>query len=371
VESEKKWYTINDVDKLDTPALVVYPDRVQYNINLVKTMVDDVTRLRPHVKTHKSPDVTKLMLHGGIGKFKCATIAEAEMLGMCKAPDVLLAYQPNAPKLARFIGLIKAYPDTAFSCLVDNIGTVNTIAEAALSENLTIPVFIDLNIGMNRTGIIPADALELYQACAEIAGITIKGLHAYDGHIHDADYGVRKQRSDESIEPVLELASSIYDEGYPAPVIIAGGSPTFPIIAEREGLECSPGTFAYWDRGYELAFEEQPFQTAALIVARVISLPDETKVCIDVGHKSVSAENELSRRIYFLNAPELAFKGQSEEHLVADAGPNHHYKIGDILYGLPYHICPTIALYERVITVENQNVSGGWLNIARDRKINI
>jgi D-serine deaminase-like pyridoxal phosphate-dependent protein len=140
---------------------------------------------------------------------------------------------------------------------------------------------------------------------------------------------------------------------------------------ERETIECSPGTFAYWDRGYELAFEEQPFQTAALIVARVISLPDETKVCIDVGHKSVSAENELSKRIYFLNAPELVFKGQSEEHLVADAGPNHHYKVGDILYGLPYHICPTIALYERAITVENQNVSGEWLNIARDRKINI
>ncbi|OOQ62225.1 D-TA family PLP-dependent enzyme [Mucilaginibacter pedocola] len=365
------WYIIKDVDKLDTPALVVYPDRVKYNIALVKTMVDDVSRLRPHVKTHKSPEVSKLMLGAGISKYKCATIAEAEMLGMAKAPDVLLAYQPNAPKLNRFIKLIGVYPDTEFSCLIDNQATADAIAEAASEKGIIIPVYIDLNIGMNRTGIAPSDALELYLACAEKTGITIKGLHAYDGHIHDADYAVRQMRSDESIEPVLELAEAIYDEGYPAPIIIAGGSPTFPIIAARENLECSPGTFAYWDRGYELAYEEQPFQTAALIMARVISLPDETKLCIDVGHKSVSAENELSKRIYFLNAPELVFKGHSEEHLVADAGAGHQYQVGDILYGLPYHICPTIALYERAIVIDNHEVNGEWLNTARDRKITI
>lgn len=363
------WYIIDNVDKLDTPALVVYPDRVKYNIALVKTMVDDVARLRPHVKTHKSPEVSRLMLEAGITKFKCATIAEAEMLGMLKAPDVLLAYQPNAPKLERFIKLVKAYPDTEFSCLIDNAASAEAIAGAARDNGIIIPVYIDLNIGMNRTGILPANALELYITCADKPGIGLKGLHAYDGHIHD--YAVRKMRSDESIEPVLDLAASIYDEGYPKPVIIAGGSPTFPIIAQREVLECGPGTFAYWDRGYELAFEEQAFQTAALIVARIISLPDATKLCIDVGHKSVSAENELSKRIYFLNAPELAFKSHSEEHLVADAGAGHQYKVGDILYGLPYHICPTVALYERAITVEGHRVTGEWLNIARDRKINI
>ena len=93
--------------------------------------------------------------------------------------------------------------------------------------------------------------------------------------------------------------------------------------------------------------------------------------CLDVGHKSISAENELNKRIYFLNAPELTFIGQSEEHLVVDAGKDHHYKIGDVLYGLPYHICPTIALYERAITIENNQISGEWRNIARDRKISI
>ena len=369
--ASSEWYTINNVDELDTPALVVYPARVQSNIDLVKTMIDDVSRIRPHVKTHKSKDVCLLMIKAGINKFKCATIAEAEMLGMSHAPDVLLAYQPSGPKLKRFIQLIKTYSQTAFSCLVDNQVTANSVSTEALKNNIKIPVYIDLNIGMNRTGIVPHEALGLYETCVSLPGINIMGLHAYDGHIHDSDYHVRKQRSDESIEPVLKLAATILAKGYKEPIVIAGGSPTFPILAQQKNIECSPGTFAYWDRGYQLAFKEQAFLTAALVIARVISLPGDGKICIDVGHKSVAAENELSKRIYFLNAPELVFTGQSEEHLVADAGKDHQYKVGDIMYGLPYHICPTVSLYERAVLIENQLVTGEWKTTARDRKITI
>jgi len=370
--TENNWYSIKDIEKLDTPALVIYPDRVKENILILKGMIDDVDRLRPHVKTHKCKDAALLMIEAGIKKFKCATIAEAEMLGMSKAHDVLLAYQPFGPKLERFIQLIKAYPETRYSCLVDNKAAAKHISDVALQQHLKIDVYIDLNIGMNRTGIIPdSQATELYINCNTLAGIKPIGLHAYDGQIHDVDLAIRTRKCNDAFEPVKKLQQDIKQRGIPEPVIIAGGSPTFPIHAQRGVVECSPGTFIYWDRGYSLICPEQPFLTAALVVSRVISLPDETKLCLDVGHKSVSAENELSKRIYFLNAPELVMIGQSEEHLVVDAGKDHDYKIGDVLYGLPYHICPTIALYERAITIEDNKISGEWKNIARDRKINI
>jgi D-serine deaminase-like pyridoxal phosphate-dependent protein len=154
-------------------------------------------------------------------------------------------------------------------------------------------------------------------------------------------------------------------------VIVAGGSPTFPIHVKRKNIECSPGTFVYWDNGYLSESAEQQFLTAALVVSRVISLPDETKICLDLGHKSVASEKELAKRVLFLNAPELVMLGHSEEHLVADTGKGHKYEVGDILYGLPYHVCPTVALYERAITIENNLVLGEWKNIARDRKITI
>lgn len=370
--AEDNWYSIKDIKMLDTPALVVYPERVKSNIDMLKGMIDNVSRLRPHAKTYKNREVTSLMLAAGISKFKCATIAEAEMLAMCSAPDVLLAYQPVGPKVERFVKLIGAYPGTKFSCLVDNSAAATAISEAALKNNIQIPVYIDLNIGQNRTGIEPGEpALQLYTDCSHLAGLKPVGLHAYDGHLHDADLEIRIGKCNAGFEPVTKLKNAIVQHGYPEPVIIAGGSPTFPIHARRRNVECSPGTFVYWDRGYQLLAKEQPFLPAALVVARIISLPDETKICLDLGHKSVASENELSKRVYFLNAPELVMVSQSEEHLVAEAGTGHKYKIGDVLYGLPYHICPTVALYERAITIEDGYVTGEWKNIARDRKITI
>jgi len=369
---EQGWYIVNDIENLDTPVLVVYPERVKHNIGILKSMIDDVARLRPHAKTYKNKEVTLLMLESGISKFKCATIPEAEMLAMCKAPDVLLAYQPIGPKLKRFVQLVLTYPDTKFSCLVDNIGAAVEISEAAIKNKIHMPVYIDLNVGMNRTGIAPRnEALQLYVDCDLLPGIKPIGLHAYDGHLHNANLNTRTQQCDECFEPVSKLQADLKHLGYNEPVIIAGGSPTFPIHAKRKRIECSPGTFVYWDKGYLTELPEQSFLTAALVVSRVISLPDETKLCLDLGHKSVAAEKELANRVFFLNAPELAMIGQSEEHLVADGGKGHSYKVGDVLYGLPYHICPTIALYERVITIENNKTSSEWKNIARDRKITI
>src|SRR5436190_12465152 len=151
----ESWFEIKNIKELDSPVLVVFPERVKHNIQLAIEMICDVSRLRPHIKTNKSPDVAKLMLKAGITKFKCATIAEAEMLAQCDAADVLLAYQPLGPKLDRFISLIKKYPSTKFSCLTDNIAAANEQSLAFSAENIIVPVYFDLNVGMNRTGISP------------------------------------------------------------------------------------------------------------------------------------------------------------------------------------------------------------------------
>jgi D-serine deaminase-like pyridoxal phosphate-dependent protein len=170
---------------------------------------------------------------------------------------------------------------------------------------------------------------------------------------------------------VEQLQKILMAQGFVEPIIIAGGSPTFPVHAKRKNIECSPGTFIFWDKGYQMLCEEQHFLPAALVISRIISMPDEIKLCLDLGHKSISAENELSKRVHFLNAPELKFISQSEEHLVVETVAGHSFKLGDVLYGLPFHICPTCALYERAQIVENNEASGEWKIIARDRKINI
>ena len=366
------WYQIDDVALLDTPALVVYSDRVKQNIAFLIRSIDSVNRLRPHVKTSKSREAAQLLLEAGIRKFKCATIAEAEMLAMIGAPDVLLAYQPNEAKMHRLLDLMSAYPATEFSCLVDNLITARQLSERAVTAGRVVPVYVDLNVGMNRTGIAPGGAvLTLYAELDQLPGVRPVGLHAYDGHLRDPDIAIRTAQCDAAFWPVQLLRDTLAARGFVPPVLVVGGSPTFPIHAKRPEVECSPGTFIYWDKGYQTTLPEQPFQPAALVVTRVISLPDATKICLDVGHKSVAAEGELSQRITFLNAPELRAIGQSEEHLVVEADAGHSYKLGDVFYGLPNHICPTVALYERAYTIENGAIAGQWRTLARDRFISV
>jgi D-serine deaminase-like pyridoxal phosphate-dependent protein len=197
------------------------------------------------------------------------------------------------------------------------------------------------------------------------------GLHAYDGHLRNPDIAERTKECNEGFAPVEAMRSELEKSGYPVPNVIAGGSPAFPIHAKRSQVECSPGTFVYWDKGYTNLCAEQDFLPAAVLITRVISLPGPTRITTDLGHKSVSAENEITRRVYFLNAEPVNPVGQSEEHLVLEVPENHSYRPGDILYGIPFHVCPTIALYERATTVEQGKISGEWKNIARDRTLTI
>ena len=371
-KEDNNWYTIKDTDQIDSPALLVYSERVKRNIQTAIDMIREVDRLRPHIKTNKSEEVSQLMLKAGIRKFKCATIAEAEMLGICGAPDVLLAYQPIGPKCLRFTRLIEKFPSTTYSCLVDHPAAAEQMSMLFSAKSLQVPVYLDLNLGQNRTGIAPdKSALELWKTCVALPGIKPIGLHGYDGHIRDQDWNARKVNCDAAFERIELLAKQITENGFSSPIIVAGGSPTFSIHCKRKVIECSPGTFVYWDKGYLDLCPEQDFVPAALVMTRVVSFPDSTKICVDLGHKSVAAENELAKRVFFLNAPGLKPLGQSEEHLVLEAGANHSYQIGDVLYGLPYHICPTVALYERAIVIEERKVSGEWRNISRDRKISV
>jgi D-serine deaminase-like pyridoxal phosphate-dependent protein len=364
------WYEIQNIDTLDTPALTVFPDRVQKNIETAIGYVGDVKRLRPHIKTHKSPDVLRLMLEAGITKFKCATIAEAEILGAAGAPDVLLAYQPQGPKLHRFVAVMKAFPQTSYSCLADNEKAAREMAQVFAKASLHVPVYLDLNVGMNRTGIEPDDAAaSLYTLLTQLSGVYPAGLHAYDGHLKQPDFAERTRVCDQGFQLVEKLKAQLLRAGLSVPTIIVGGSPGFPIHAKRKEVECSPGTFIYWDQGYSVLCPEQAFLPAAVLVTRIISLPAPGRVCTDLGHKSVGAEQEIIRRVHFLNASDLTPVGQSEEHLVLEAPTSHHHYVGEVLYGIPYHICPTVALYERVITIRNGRASGEWMNSARDRKI--
>ena len=355
-------YTISNINDVPSPHLVIYPDKVKYNIQKAVEMVGDPARLRPHIKTNKTSEVVRVMLSSGITKFKFATYEEGFLLGEEKVPDALMAYQPVGPRIHQLIKLIRKFPSTTFSCLVDHPEVAKQMNDAFADEGIIVPVYLDLNVGMNRTG-ISEGAFELYKLCKELKSIVPVGLHAYDGHIRDKSFEDRKQKCDEAFKQVDALRNQIIKSGYPKPIIIIGGSPSFSVHASRPDVECSPGTFVFWDKGYSEICAEQPFVPAALVIARVISVPAKGKACLDMGHKSIAAENDIARRATFLNDTEVALLSQSEEHGIIDV--KEDVKPGDVYYVLPYHICPTVNLYTHSYNVENGVASPGWSIVAK------
>jgi D-serine deaminase-like pyridoxal phosphate-dependent protein len=371
METQKAWYEIEGEERVDSPSLLFYADRITHNIELAISIIGEVGRLRPHVKTHKAKEVILEMMAKGITKFKCATIAEAELLALCGAPDVLLAYPLTSTKLKRFIELIANYPNTQFSCVFDNKAAVDQLANLAKQANIIIPIYLDLNVGMDRTGVMPgASAIELFVYAHTLASLKLTGLHAYDGHINHADVAVRKLLYEAAFEPVMQMRSTLQASGYENLTLVAGGSPTFALLAASEDTECGPGTFVFWDMNYRNDVPEQAFEFAALILTRVVSLPSTNKVAIDLGHKAIASEGLLNKRAFFLNAPELKPISHSEEHMVVEAPTGHTYQVGDVLYVVPYHICPTVALYSEALCFLNGKLVDTWEIVARNRKIN-
>lgn len=368
----KPWYILNNPEQTDSPALLVYPDRIRHNIDEMIHIAGTPDRLIPHVKTHKMSAIVKMQLEKGINRFKCATIAEAEMLGQAGAKEALIAYQLNGPKIIRFLKLAKKYPEVNYASLVDNIDSAKELNALFANQKLMATVYIDIDNGMHRTGFnANDDIVSFYKRINSLSNIHCNGLHVYDGHINEADLQVRKAKCEKDFAPIKKAAAVIEASGFKRPEMVAGGTPTFPVHASNPGISCSPGTSLLWDKGYDELFPDLPFLPSAVLLTRVISKPLPNKITLDLGYKSVAAENPVDKRISFLNLKDYKVGKQSEEHWeiqVLDKDWST-LKIGDVLYGVPYHICPTVALYDKVQVIINGVAIGQWNVEARKKQI--
>jgi D-serine deaminase-like pyridoxal phosphate-dependent protein len=368
------WFEFKEVADVPSPALLVYWERVRENIRRMLAIAGGPDRLRPHIKTHKMREVLDLQLLAGIKKFKCATIAEAELAATAGVPDLLLAYQPVGPAIRRLAELVKNFQLTKFSVICDNEAALAELSKAIPASkelNGGIEVLVDIDIGQHRTGLPPgAEAVKLYRAIASSSNLKPGGIHAYDGHISDADPEVRKAACNDAFASVYKLRHELESADLRVPRIVAGGSPTFPFHAVRGDVECSPGTTVFWDSGYGNKLRDLDFLPSALVLTRVVSKPGANRLCLDLGHKALGSEMPHPR-VQFLNLPDYNAVTHSEEHLVIESPEADQFKIGDCLYGVPRHICPTVALYSSATVIENRRIVGSWKVAARERRISI
>lgn len=363
-------FAITNTDEVNSPALLVYPDRIGENIKRLISIAGDSNLLRPHVKTVKTPEIVGLEVKQGIRKFKCATIAEAEMAAGAGAEDIMLAYQPVGPNIRRFFNLKGTYPGINFSCITDSEKVIGQLSEYSVQYKTTAPVWLDINVGMNRTGIEPGkEAVRLYNLIRSLPGLNAEGLHVYDGHIHENDPAIREKMCNKAFLAVESLIQELSDSGESIKVV-AGGTPTFPIHAARKGVETSPGTAILWDYGYSSSFADLDFLHAAVLFSRVISKPEFDLICIDLGTKAVASEMPHPR-VKITGLANYEFVSHNEEHMVIRTSEASKISIGDVFYCIPYHICPTVDRYDKVSVVRNGKVTEQWNVEARKREITV
>lgn len=365
------WHEVENAGEIPSPALLIYPDRVEENIRRMIGAAGGTERLRPHMKTNKLPEVVRMHLDRGITRFKCATVAEAEMVAACGGADVLLAYQPVGPNARRLVDLMRMFPGTRFSALVDDEGAARALSAAAVRGGVTIDLFLDIDCGMHRTGIAPGDrAASLYRTLVSLPGIVPAGLHAYDGHIRDADPGDRARACERAFAPVRELQASLVAAGLPVPALVFGGTPTFRIHARHADVQCSPGTTVFWDAGSLRNFPDLDFLPAVLLLTRVVSRPRPDLLCLDLGHKAIASEM-APPRVELIGLPDAEQVVHSEEHLVVRTTQAAEYPVGRAIFGIPWHVCPTVALHAEAVVVRDGRAVARWQVVARARALTV
>ena len=364
-------YHFSGEENLDSPSLIYYRDIIEENINRAIGLAGKADRLWPHMKTHKTAALLKMQIERGISRFKCATIAEAELCTMAGAACVLVAYPLVGPAIGRFVKLRELYAGTDFWAMGDDTEQLELLGKAASATGSKTPIntLIDVNLGMNRTGVLPEKLEDFYRKAVTIKGLGIRGFHCYDGHLGIKDPGERRTAVSLATEKFWEVKKSLEKQGYEIPVLVMGGTPTFVCHRETENVFLSPGTFFVQDYGYSSKFQDLAFTPGAAILSRVVSHPAAGLFTVDTGSKAIAAD-PVDRGI-IVDFPQAIPVLQSEEHWVWKLEGSDVPAIGTILYIIPTHICPTSALYPGVVVVKDGKKADYWEVGARNRKITV
>lgn len=367
-------YRLKNAEEVYSPGLLVFREHLDHNLAEMVRIAGSPKRLRPHCKTHKTREIVKIQMELGIASHKCATIAEAEMLAEVGVEDILIAYQLIGPNPRRLAHLVDKFPSVRFATLVDCATALEQLAAATESMSRSVGVFLDLNPGMNRTGIAPGEnAIHLYEMIASSPGIEPAGLHWYDGHQRETDLNLRKGSVLAGWKQLTQFRDQLQMTGLPIRQIVAAGTGSFPILAEvgEPNLQLSPGTTTYFDTGYQDKFPDMPFRPALGILTRVVSKTGGRRITLDVGHKSCAADQPAGNRLDFPTLQDAKEIAHTEEHLVLETDQASTFNVGDALIALPRHACPASAVHQHAYVIESGNVVDQWKIAARDRTLTV
>ena len=369
---EMKEPTVAGMETIRTPALVIDMDAVGDNISAtLRLLGGKPDRWRPHLKTAKLALVMRAMVEWGVRQAKCSTTLELETACEAGFLDLLLAYPVTAPQADVVRRIAAKHPDVSVSVLVEDRKMLEHW------RGSTVGIFIDLNSGMDRTGMLLdgyMDILDLARAITG-AGLRYAGLHFYDGHASAFSADDAERRVHAGYDRLHDLVERLKTDGVVTPEVITAGTPAFPHALGYSRFAAagvihrnSPGTVVYNDcKSLSQLPAGAGYRPAALVLTTVVSQPGPARICSDAGHKSVSADAGIPT-CAVLGHPELLPRHPSEEHLPMDVtGGVRVPSRGDKLWLLPAHVCPTVNNFDHAVIVKNGAVQGLERVTARGR----
>lgn len=354
-------------DTIDTPALILDLDAFEENLRLMKAATEGRgVRLRPHAKSHKCPKIALKQIAAGAVGICCQKVSEAAAFVEAGVTDILITNQVvGAKKLARLMDLAE---NANIGILVDDLSQVDDLHNAAAAREVSLDVYIEVDVGAKRCGVPPGPAVvALAERIVASDALRFAGLHCYQG-------SAQHLRGPEERAQAIALAShvardavhALEDRGIPVDIITGAGTGT--LVHERESgvyNELQPGSYVFMDRDYAdniLGDRDVAFRHALFILTTVMSRPTDDRAVLDAGLKSMSVDSGMPS---VWQRDDLQYTKASDEHGVLTTPSPEAVSLGDKLLLVPGHCDPTVNLYDHIVCVRGEVVEDIWPITAR------
>jgi D-serine deaminase-like pyridoxal phosphate-dependent protein len=358
--------------EISTPALTIDLGVVEHNLDRMAAYCrEQRLGLRPHTKTHKTPEVARMQLDRGACGLTVAKVGEAEVMAAVSNAEILVAYPIfGAEKLRRLATLAKT---RTILMSLDDEATAREVSRAASSQQSILGVLVEFDVGLGRCGLDSGAAcVALTTKIQQMPGLKFRGLMLYSGNIWGSE-AERQRITAEVSERVRRVLQAFTEARIPVEIVSGGSTPGAFFSHQIPGLtEVRPGTYVYNDLNTYYQGVCGLEDCAARVVVTVVSTAVPGRAIIDAGSKTLSSDllSSGSREGYgyVAEAPDAKLIKLNEEHGYLDiTGSNHRFHVGEVLTVIPNHVCTCVNMHDEVFALRNDEVAGTWHVAARGK----
>jgi D-serine deaminase-like pyridoxal phosphate-dependent protein len=358
------------LEDLETPAVLIDLDVLERNIarQAERARIAGV-KLRPHGKTHKTPEVGRMQLAAGASGLTLAKTGEAEVFADSGFDDLFLAYPiVGADKARRLLRLADRIRIRVGADSAEGAATLSPVFHAA---GRRLEVLLKIDVGAHRVGVLPEQALETARRLADLQGIALVGIFTHAGQAyHEDDREAVAQVGKREGAVLAEVADALRREGFSIAEVSVGSTPTAPHVMGVPGVtECRPGNYVYHDASQVSLKTCALADCAMTVLATVVSVPAPGRAVVDAGSKTLSSDSLRPRAggHGWVLGGSSRLSGLSEEHGVVEVAPGDAFRVGERVRILPNHACVVSNLHDRIHAVRGDRVEAVWRVAARGR----